>query len=214
MKTFLLSYPRSGNSWVRYFVEHVSGRPTAGCVGNAADVALCRNRLDPNPLAHVDEAAAPILHKSHGEALENGASNRLLLLTRNPSICIRRHVGGFSLLEVGRYIRILDRFNGWNGQRHLVRYEDLTTRPTAVFLQIAEFLSLDHQAALQFSERLEDHRAQSIRLYSDPSSGIAPKGNSETGGTQVGMSKPGDKALMRAILVGLCRRSYLDMFTL
>ena len=91
MKTFLLSYPRSGNSWTRYIAEHISGRPTAGCTGNPEDVPLCENTLLDNPLAHVRTDAEPILYKSHGQGLEEGGGNRLILLTRNPSAVRAAH---------------------------------------------------------------------------------------------------------------------------
>ena len=54
MVDVLLSYPRSGNSWVRYFVEIVTGKPTSH--GTIKDVQS--NILKKDAIVHQKEEPA------------------------------------------------------------------------------------------------------------------------------------------------------------
>lgn len=183
-KTYLLSYPRSGNSWVRYFAEFASGRQTLGCSNNPDDVPLYQNRLAENPLVHVDGTLPPILHKSHGRDIQRDAHHRMILIVRDPSTAIRRQAGRFSWLQAIRYVYVLRLYDRWPGRKHLVRYSELVSRPNEVFTKLAQFLGIQPEPVADFISRLDDHRKASIALYSGakPVTGIVPKGVSHTRG--------------------------------
>jgi len=182
MKIFLLSYPRSGNSWIRYFVEFISERPTLGCSSNPDDVPLCTNSLEDNPLLNVDLTAEPVLFKSHGEGLESPAQNKLLFITRSPAIVIKRNCGYFSRKGIYDYYKLLSVFDRWEGQKLYIKYEELMLSPKENLQKICTFLDAKQELMDSFLANYENHKKISIRLYSDVKSGIPPKGKSKTKG--------------------------------
>ena len=48
MKNVLLSYPRSGNHLVRFFIELLSEKPTFGCGDNPKDIEIYKNKFSEN----------------------------------------------------------------------------------------------------------------------------------------------------------------------
>ena len=181
-RTFLLSYPRSGNSWVRYIAEWLSGRPSLGCQDNPEDIPLCQNTLRDNPLAHVRQDLPPVLLKSHGEHLDPRTGDRLILLTRDPCIAIRRHTGGISLGAMRDYTRLLDVYRNWQGEKLHISYETLVAEPVLTVSRLASYLGLDAERVTAFLREYAHHRDISLRLYSDDRTGIPAKGRSVTGG--------------------------------
>ena len=84
MTYLLLSYPRSGNTWIRYFIEHVSERPTIGYKENYKNFdspLLCKKYHD------------PIAIKRHGLIKDPVEHDGLILVLRNPKECLLRHTG-------------------------------------------------------------------------------------------------------------------------
>ena len=108
----LLSYSQSGNHMLRFIVEYLTARPTAGCRGNLADRPIHANAFPPphRPLDHVDAWAPPSAYKFHysGPAAVNhkptcplslgelGSCRRLVLLVRDFGKCIPRYFEGVS----------------------------------------------------------------------------------------------------------------------
>jgi len=147
-KTYLLSSPDNDSSWVRYIVEWISERATMGCRDNPADRPLFINRLDPNPLAHVDDSLPLILFTSHGEHLEDYGGNRLILLAgrRDPE-----------------QLRTYER---WSGAKLYITQEDLEAQPRSVVDALVEFLLLEPTRADAFLDDYEGHRKSSRALHS------------------------------------------------
>jgi hypothetical protein len=183
-KTYLLSYPRSGNTWVRYIVEYISGRKTLGSQTNPEDLPLYINNVENNPLKHVEELLPPILYKSHGELINFSQKNGLVLITRSPSIAIRRQKGKLSVLELIRYMLILSIYHQWEGRRHLVKYEDLISQPDIVIPELARFLEIDSSRIGELIRDYHYHKEMSLHLYSGgvEITGIPAKGRSRTRG--------------------------------
>ena len=155
-RTYLLSYPRSGSSWVRYIVEYLSGRKTMGCGPNAEDIPLYMNNLKHQPLHHVNAALAPILYKSNGErTLDFSKCDKLVLITMNPAAAILRHRGRLNQADIEDYINILksyDKFKSDN--KHLIIYEDLIAEPRKIVSDLVEFLGIDKHKVDEFFENL------------------------------------------------------------
>ena len=166
-RTYLLSYPRSGSSWVRYIVEYLSGRKTMGCGPNAEDIPLYMNNLKHNPLHHVNAALAPILYKSNGErTLDFSKCDKLVLITMNPAAAILRHRGRLNQADIEDYINILksyDKFKSDN--KHLIIYEDLIAEPRKIVSDLVEFLGIDKQKVDEFFENYHYHRKAGLTLY-------------------------------------------------
>lgn len=213
-KIYLLSYPRSGNSWVRYIAEYISGRKTLGSQGNPKDVPLYSNKLDDNPLSHVDGQLPPILFKTHGELIDFLPSNDLVLITRSPSIAIRRVKRKFSLLELVRYVLILNIYHQWEGRKHLVKYEDLMAEPDICIHEIARFLEVNSGRIDDLLRNYDYHKEKSIILYSGEVglTGIAPKGLSLTRGKlEVAKFMERDYKIIKLFLF-ITRQSHLEKY--
>lgn len=150
----LLSYPRSGNHWVRFIAEWLSGQPTLGCCDNPFDVPICKNRIPGNALSHVNKSATPILVKSH--RVEDYAFSGLLLILRDPKECIVRHEQAFTEEGCMKYMRLVTFYVQYVEKKHIVYYEDLLNNPEQTVMAIAEFLDIQN-AKERVGKFMEQH---------------------------------------------------------
>lgn len=86
-KTFLLSYPCSGNTWTRYCLEYLTQRPSF----NAWIVDRRNKPIGWQANFEVDLNKAPILkaHRIETETFDKD-TDQLILIVRNPKEAIRR----------------------------------------------------------------------------------------------------------------------------
>ena len=85
--TTLLSYPRSGNTWLRYCIEFLSKKPTAiPGSKNLGGNSICE--VIPN--MGVDIKAHPICGKSHN-TLDLNKKHKVIVLVRDYKEAIVRH---------------------------------------------------------------------------------------------------------------------------
>jgi hypothetical protein len=167
----LLTYPRSGNTWVRYCVEYISGRPSVypeskgdNPIGSRMDIG-------------VDLSADPILYKSHN--VQSVSDKRLILVVRDYKEAIPRHqkeqkkrglMDFFYWQTQGRhnpevdYVKILQQFDGKQGDKLLVYYEDIIAKPKESLSSIFEFLDI-HHLAVEFFDKYEEHQQAGIKAY-------------------------------------------------
>lgn len=117
----LISYPRSGNTWMRYCLEFLSERPTMG-VG----VNMRERPLGETFNLGVNLEAAPIVKKMHyGKIRKN--IERCIMILRDPYYCIQRHTGEIKEKSIKRYLRIIEEYDKFEGPKACVYYEDLLT---------------------------------------------------------------------------------------
>ena len=57
----LLSYPRSGNHLVRFFIELLSELPTLGCINNKLDIPIYLNEFTENIPFNIEEKRNKII---------------------------------------------------------------------------------------------------------------------------------------------------------
>ena len=157
LRGIVASYPRSGLNWVRYCVEHFSGRPTPG-----------------RPLLHRE--GAPILHRSHDLVGRDWWGpvpwptllgpdglpqyRRLVLLLRN----YKEGLACEGMNDLGRmrpYVANLLAWVGFGGDKLLVHYEDLMS-DFAWMERVLDFLDIDHE---QPGFELDRHRETSRLIY-------------------------------------------------
>lgn len=177
-KILLLSFPRSGNTWVRYIFEFLSKRPTQGYLNNPKDVA-------PHVTTDigVDPDAEPILRKSHQELWDD--CNRMIFILRDYKEAIIRdakHLGieepkelweHFQKVTRGElekpwkydYIFALQQFERFQGEKLLVYYEDLLLDPQRAITKMVQFSGIDDKYLDEFFENYEDHRQKSVAGY-------------------------------------------------
>jgi|GEM_PF-1214601 hypothetical protein len=183
-KTFLLSYPRSGNTWMRYCLEFTTGRPTFHRfnktnkrdlpIGWLADFA-------------VDCSMAPIekVHTRKEIAKSGGdnASDKLILIIRNPKEALSRH-GGKDLtlsLLLGQqaqgnadpriYFDNIALFDEWAPQnRLLIYYEDFLSKPIQTLVKVITFIEEPLDRIDTFIKNYTFHKKKAIALYRESES--------------------------------------------
>lgn len=157
----LASYSRSGTNWVRYFLETVTGQPTPG-----------QSRLHQGHNYCIDRAhrAFKIMHHYQ----------KVVLLVRDYRECVLRHHRDIwhaypdpttLLTDEGLeqpplwYIRNLQTFDKFQGNKLLLYYEDLVQQPMSTLSQLASFLALDPERTKAFLQDIKTHEAASVQVY-------------------------------------------------
>ncbi len=190
----LLSYPRSGNTWIRYCIEFLSKKPTIGYTSNNA------GRFDRQPLGSfnndmgVDVHSDFILYKRHmvGEGYGKlthtpdwSPTDKLILVIRDYKEVIVRHNGGGTNLKKLKescsshivsknYTQLIEYFDGFEGDKILIYYEDLLTDLENTLSKIINFLGVDDGFLKDFIQNISEHKKKSLSIYGDSKT----KGNS------------------------------------
>lgn len=188
-RTFLLSFPRSGNTWLRYCLEFLTQRPSLGYYGLYYPT---QRPLGWSAGFLIDYCKAPII-KVHrpGEMILRHAGNtrspnpeidNLILVLRNPkeSFARRHHQSWQSLLlnagayDPSSYFANIDFFETWpEHMRLLIYYEDLITDPRTILTRILTFLHQPLTRLDQFMDNYEEYKKTCLMLYR----GSISKGN-------------------------------------
>lgn len=178
-KTFLLSYPRSGNTWMRYCLEYLTARPTFHKF-NLTDI---RNQpIGWKAEFFVDCSRNPIekVHRRK-ELPERSAYNRedkLIVLVRNPKEVLSRHGKEQITPAVLQgehakgnadpriYFDNIALFDAWPiHMRLLIYYEDFITKPIQILAEVLRFLDEPLQNIDLFIKDYTVHKKKAISLY-------------------------------------------------
>ena len=156
----LWSPERSGNHWVRFIVEYLTGQPTHGCGNNKADVPICMNQFPDNhkPLAHVNKNAAYVLYKAHfSYRLTNGST--LILLIRNfheyVSVIQRIMYPNDDEKYYVIYLSLVKAYHKFPGTKILMYYEDLILKPEREILRLKNFFGTSEPRYRDFINHLD-----------------------------------------------------------
>jgi len=175
MDNLLLSFPRSGNTWVRYFLEFITKRPTS-----MKEVSDCQEGVDKKDtigVPGVDVRKKCIAIKRHRGDNHwddfNKDNTKLILLVRDwREACLRHLTPEQKKIksEVERcasgYIHCLKFFDDFKGEKILVHYEDLILSPRDSMDRIVDFLSIErNDDYVDFWNNFEKHRSFSVKSY-------------------------------------------------
>ncbi len=183
-RTYLLSYPRSGNTWLRYCLEFLTKRPTIWLWINGFGE---KPRYD-YPLGYTFDLAIdankPCIWKVHCQAQMkaagkfNSQKEILILIIRNFKEALIRQLGKSAIEQIltGKmtnrdyppsvYFDNLKLYDQWNpNNRFLVYYEDLIANPKDCFEKIVSFLGEDPIYIDQFLAMYDVHKKNAIAVY-------------------------------------------------
>lgn len=181
-RTYILSYPRSGNTWMRYCLEWLTKRPSFSRFNLKHHVNF--------PLGWTSgfeiDINKPGLEKVH-TAIElqrtnaNDKTESLIFIVRNPKEVLIRHIGKVKLVdamskaETPEYFQIyfdaLKIFEEWRSPRKiLIYYEDFIQMPTEVLSSLLDFLHEPADSLPAFLKQFEDHRKKCLQVYKDSKS--------------------------------------------
>ena len=181
-RNLLLSYPRSGNTWLRYCVEVLTNKPTFAGINREAGI------FDKAPvlslIGKMDKNANDyILIKRHHFKPENESFDvdKVVFIIRNYKECIIRHaeleinpnintlkseISG--QIDTVDYLGLIKAFDKFNGKKLLLYYEDLIINPKKTLEDLLIFLEIENfeNKLNKFIYNLENHKNNSIKIYS------------------------------------------------
>ena len=144
MENILLSYPRSGNHLVRFFIELLSEIPTYGCHGNKQDIEIYKNVFPekvPFNISDFDKKDCYI--KYHSPPSQN--INKLILIIRNPKEVLLRHdFYNLNFNGYNGYFKNIDYYNNYKGKKLLLYYEDIITNKHEFINTLYDFLDVNN----------------------------------------------------------------------
>lgn len=147
---YLLSYPRSGNHWVRFIIEFLTGRPSLGCkTSEDKDKPIYQTNFNGGYKPIKIEDTSPIIRKSHspGEIMD---CDKLIVIVREYKECIIRHNSGrITKKDIDVYYNIIKFYDEFNGDKLLIKYNDLLNNNENVAQNIFEFLECDNRNKLK-----------------------------------------------------------------
>lgn len=186
-RTFLLSYPRSGNTWTRYWLEYLTERPTF----HRFNLKDSRN----HPIAwsagfEINPMLPPIekVHRQMEIKKANGdwMHDKLILIVRNPKEALSRHGDKEITLAVLQgdgskgnsdpriYFDNIAVYDAWNSEKRLlIFYEDLIGKPIQTIVRILVFLESPLDKIDLFIKDYKWHQKNAIKIYKESES----KGN-------------------------------------
>jgi hypothetical protein len=180
MKTFLLAYPRSGSSLLRYILGYITQSKPLQSDG----------RIEPSldNLLINEYKNAPFIYKHHqlseGQCtIEPEQTNKLILLVRNPMENILSYVfssnniskdknndkdfliGYFnSMIDSGKIQRNIDEYkknilyyDNYKFDKIIINYENLISNPNSEITKLGEFMGSDKSRILDFLNNREKH---------------------------------------------------------
>ncbi len=189
---YLLSYPRSGNSWVRYIIESITGGVTIGDDNFVCDTSIRKDikgfRIEDNHVAAI---------KRHRMKLADDPSFGLVLILRDYHECMVRyaeHKNRYNkelahsvVVDPASYMDLLFDFDNWDeDRRHLIYYEDLVENPELEIFRLLIFMRLVPDRLQQMDEfftNIQNHHEKSVNSYSKTTS------KSQTGGRVIDCHK-------------------------
>lgn len=177
----ILSYPRSGSTFVRYIIEHFTQRPTRG-------PPTSTNLIDtPVLAANKNNTKKTIAFKIHGQdalhqKLIQGFLTRkipLMFLMRNPIEMLTRHTDIAHTRAIINYpqepipdniayfFENMKTYESYEEKKQIFYYEDLVENPKDVIEQLCKFLNVDSNGIEQqkFMDNFEEHFEKSRDVY-------------------------------------------------
>lgn len=164
MKNLLLSYPRSGNTWLRYCIEAITGKSTIGYTNEEA-ASFDKKRI----LSFLPETD-PILVKRHSPE----DCDKLILLLRNyKEVIIRHHNEGVKpegeeiFSHVPDYMNLIDFYDKFEKEKLIIYYIDFIEKPRETLVNILYFLKEEYSVEKfeNFFASFESHKSNCINIY-------------------------------------------------
>ena len=187
---YLLAYPRSGSSWIRYIFEALTGRASTES-NEGKDHNLIKRFCKNSPIT-LDLSKPPILIKFH-ESSESGRSIRshknhyLFLSLRDPKEVIFSYLYSYDRAkanpekwiseayksrrfesQLGKYVSNIRFWLNWKNQKSVICYEDLIMKPTFWINRISQIIGASKESCKSLIENYEYHRDACLGFKSQP----------------------------------------------
>ena len=153
----LWSYPRSGNHWLRFIAEYLTGRPSHGHYESLGDRPIFMNwfHSENNPLSHVNGKLPYVIYKSHTPYPLTDQSTIILLIRDFQEHLSRENY--FDQEFNHHYFRLIKNYDSFRGTKMLIYYEDLILKPEMEILRIKNFLDASETRYRTFMNHYYDY---------------------------------------------------------
>ena len=150
----LLSYPRSGNHLVRFFMELLSEQPTLGVMNNVKDRPIFENIFSENIPFNIDSIdnydIDNLYVKSHVPPTPTNKPTELIFIVRNPQEVLLRNLN-YKFKTNGwdgydNYFKNIDYFINFDGKKLCLYYENIITEPIQFIEEIYNFLDIKNKS--------------------------------------------------------------------
>ncbi len=178
---FIFSYPRSGNTWLRYCLENLIDYPSISYnILNGSEI----NSIANLPLVNSKNKKIGII-KSHWyfgiqdslDKWQNISDPTIILLIRSPFEAIFRHTRVLNESNAEFYFDIIKDFDkSIITKKIVVYYEDLISNPKIFFTKLLRELNQTDEKLDLFLQNYEEHKKKCIILYEKYVAGSESKG--------------------------------------
>jgi hypothetical protein len=167
---YLLSYPRSGNTFLRYCLEYITEHNTSGCAGDSG--LINRGELNIKP----KDKTVQITKRHFSDPNRNNdlylkdsiKKENVLIFLRDYKYCVNSQIlrgsGMKAQTEIKKYCRNI---NSFYNEDNIFYYEDFIEDPKKIVKDILEFykISYDLKRFESFFKNFDDHKQKSLKLY-------------------------------------------------
>lgn len=152
----LLSFPRSGNHLVRFFIELLTEKPTLGIVINDKDIPIYQNTFPEEIPFNIKELSSynkkDLYVKWHQVPRTN--PNTLIFIVRNPREVLLRH-HDYKFVNRGwccydSYFNSVEYFEKFNGKKICFFYEDIISDKLRFIEELYVFLGCDNESKKEY----------------------------------------------------------------
>lgn len=153
----ILSYPRSANHLVRFFIELLSEKPTLGCIENVKDIPIFMNQFPEKIPFHIESLQKykeeELYRKFHTIPAEE--PSELIFIVRNPREVLLRNLENKFRLEgwdgYNSYFQLIDYYNNFKGKKLLLFYEDICVNKIKFVSDLYYFLGLTNDSKRNYA---------------------------------------------------------------
>lgn len=182
----LVSYPRSGQTWLRYCFEVITDLSVYGNIPLTDELNYNLSVVKKN----INYFKLATTHNFYASQ-EKHKSNKLILLLRNYKECIRRHREDnyfddliskkYCIKEEPSYLMNLKLFDECNLEKIYIYYEDLIVYPKETLIKVFNFMNIKTYDIDNFMKNYKIHKNKSVSKYKD----IFKKENQTTNGDKL-----------------------------
>ena len=171
---FLISYPRSGNTFLSYCFEYLTGRPTLGCYSDINGFPIYERG---NNSIQIKDFSPILIKEHHWEHSEFKFDNqtKIIFMIRDFNSSILSHIQrrykktNFQamLFEAYHYMSLIKRYEEFSGPKSIIYFEDFVKEPKKELERLFEFLELHVQESDldKFMNNYTYHVNQSKKTY-------------------------------------------------
>ena len=169
-KNCLLSLPRTGSNWVRYWFEYFSNENTS-----ERNILVEVNHWG-KPRTSKNKATLYKRHSLTQKDIENREVENLVLLLRDYRESFVRYCRGNTfqnqIQRMSEYTDNLKTYDSFKGNKMIMYYEDFVLYPKVYMKQFLDFLEIKNEWG---DINIENHRNISVKLYESGGSKIVGK---------------------------------------